>query len=329
MPNGTSALEREKVKPLRSSPTLPVTEAKIGPSGGLEQLLRGEDIRPDPRGEGDPRSGEELFQRLGETPVGNILTMYLSHKLGGNVSLPDFSGSGAIPAVTAFDPGKIRQSVIAAYNKLMKASKEGLQRRSMGLRPLTMDAITRGVSADVASEADYHPNTILSDKAVQDLRIAQERWPRIFGHINDFTDVDAITQLKHAGNVAGTASDLMGRERALLPPDVKADKLSSLRLSPGVMNRSLLRGQTEGQAITDTIGHELSHVADKIRLGKKMLQLYDQENATAGYDKNIYEQRARAMGERFQKIVEETERQGGGRSFLGKNPRVPTKRLTK
>lgn len=308
MPNGTEALQREKVKPIPSHRPEPrTTGAVIGPSNTVQSEILNP-VRPDYRGEGDPTSWAELSQKLGDTPVGNILLSYATSGVPGAGS-----SSGVMPAVTGYLPSELPEMRAAGFNRIMRAAKEGLERRVFGYP-----------STDTPKS-----NIPLNDRTIQILRIMQERWPRVFAHVQDLSDTDVLQKLRGIGSgtsILGASGPLPQRLASQIPSHWKADKLSTYRLSPEAIDRRMLAGHTEEESLINTVGHELLHVADRIRLGGKMQPAYELANRS-GRAGNIFEQRAEAFGKRFEDIVEATERAGGGRSFLGKNPRVPTNTL--
>ena len=365
MPNGTSALQREKVKPLRSSPTLPLpvasheweperlpspvpshlplrtTGARIGPSDDLRSTLEGNTIRPDAVGEGDPRTAPEMIQRLNETPVGNILLSYLTGGSSGG-------GSGVMQAVAGVPPGQIKALREAGKARLDKIAAEGVTRVFGGQRAMTPTAmqeliplVKRYKAGELLSSkemsrlaggilpSDYEPNIPLNDEQIEAFRMFQQRYPRIWGHIESITGLDRI----HLGKNAITeASDLLKAPtgKANLVPlyqrhsDVNP-KFSQLHVNPELMRYiAKAKKMNYGEAAASDLAHELYHVKDQIRLGQNTNDmLYKMFDELVGYWDNPLEVGARDFGDRGRKIFEATQKAGGNRNFLGKNPRVP------
>jgi hypothetical protein len=240
--------------------------------------------------------------------------------------LPNTEGADLIPggvneAVTAFLPKLLPEVRASGRTMIDKIAEKGLEQRALGIRPRRPESMGKPLSQ--TTEADYK-NTPLNDDQIEVLRIAQQRWPRLFGHVREMTEVDALSQLKTMFGTLGTSGP---KNAKLLTPAeqagiIKPDSLSRIGFDPSVMSRV-----GKDQAIDEfakTVGHELLHSKDRLTMGNpKMIQGYQHAEGVVGYKNNPYEVRARNMGDRFKKIVEETKKAGGNRSFLGKNVRVP------
>ncbi len=106
------------------------------------------------------------------------------------------------------------------------------------------------------------------------LHIAQQRWPRLFGHLTDVKVIDP----------AGTS--VAGQTLS------KGRNMSMVKLNPSL-------------ATTETVGHELLHHADNVALGTRGANAnYEFSRALpGGYNVQSQEIRARNMGDRMTDIV--------------------------
>jgi len=124
------------------------------------------------------------------------------------------------------------------------------------------------------------PNQPLKPMVMEALRFAQQKYPRLFGHINDITSTHFMEeeQQRQLGRMLFGASEPMSQD---FPT-----KFSNVQLNPRLAN-------------IPTIGHELQHTADRIAR-PNFDELYQfTQDLPGGYDANSSEFLARAQGEKF------------------------------
>lgn len=232
--------------------------------------------------------------------------------LGQAVSSIPFPEGKAIPMMgVAFGAGRGKE----AFKQLRKRGgllvddviEQGLQQRSLGRRPRDIfNPLYKG--RDVA-DVPFHPNQELNEPALHALSIAQQRWPRLFGHLNEVAGVDAMIDLSSALSGKVTRGAMSPSRSGAL----QSNKLGKLGLNPK-------------EADPNTVGHELLHLKDQILNPDDDLE-YAFNKLVHGYENHPQEIRARAMGSRFQDIYDTVMAQGGrARDAQGRNIRVPLKR---
>lgn len=220
--------------------------------------------------------------------------------------LPELSKGGAGLAV-AFGAGKpnalkmLRQRGAKTVEKVIE---EGLEKRSIGGRPKDiLNPIHRGKDL---KDIPFVENKQLPEEPLQALSIAQQRWPRLFGHLNEVADVDAMLQLNSLAKGKVTRGTLGPGGLTNHPQGYKLGKMG---LDPRYAN-------------PDAVGHELLHLKDKILNPNEDLE-YGINSLVHGYENNPSEVRARAMGARFKQIYDTIQEQGGrARDAMGRNIRV-------
>lgn len=131
------------------------------------------------------------------------------------------------------------------------------------------------------------PNAEVTPEVMKALEFAQQRWPRLFGHLDNITDVDGVTQLRHGGTVSGSSR----------PSRYRAGKDGNPIAATSVLGISPFHHETADE-VGATIGHELTHVADNLT-NSDMYEAYDFANKLpGGYFANSQEMRARLQGAR-------------------------------
>lgn len=199
--------------------------------------------------EGDPNS------------IGNQLERFITTGLGGEQLPGDLASAlGAGVGAVAVFPGLVSKARgLALINKLKRN----------GLPVIANNAIT--------GTREVPPHIMNA------LEMAQKRWPRLFGHLNDITDVDA------AVSVPGRTT--FGRTVPVLE-NPKNQVISELQLSADALSKPA--------AAYNTVGHELLHVKDNLTKGREGLELYrDSKKLPGGYDVSAQEIRARLQGARM------------------------------
>jgi hypothetical protein len=211
------------------------------------------------------------------------------------------------PLVAAVKPhliGKLREHGKSIIDKL-KA--EGLEKRAMGFRPpdinIPPEQLPKWKGPSGKEYVDWEkvprvPNLPVPREMVESLEYAQKRYPRVFGHLANITDVDSYNQLRSGNRVLGSSAPVVP---SFVPDDLKAlnpnfEKLSTLQLSPHVLGRQA----DPALQTAKTTGHELLHAADRLVDPKNMDSKYKfSESLPGGYNANNYEIRANLQGDKF------------------------------
>lgn len=220
-------------------------------------------------------------------------------------------GPSAAVAFGAGKPGALAHLRKRGAKTVDAIMESGLERRALGQRPRDFFNEAYRDQKLPVTEIPFKGNKEVPEEALNALSIAQQRWPRLFGHLNEVADVDSMTQLNSLmrGNVTrGTLGDVTD-----LPGNPQSYKLGKMGLDPDWVN-------------ADTVGHELLHLKDKILNPNENLE-YGINSLVHGYKNNPQEVRARAMGSRFKDIYETVMAQGGrARDAAGRNIRVPLRK---
>lgn len=217
-------------------------------------------------------------------------------------------GPSAAVAFGAGKPGALQHLRKRGAKTVENIIEEGLERRTLGTRPKDWLNPLHEKKSPSDPSIPLAPNVNLPEDVLNAVSIAQQRWPRLFGHLNEVADVDAYQKMASgaAGNVTrGTLGP------ATLPGNPQAYKLGKMGLDPKWAN-------------PDTVGHELLHLKDKILNPFEDVE-YGVNSLVHGYKNNPQEVRARAMGTRFKQIYDKVMTEGGGRArdAAGRNIRVP------
>lgn len=174
------------------------------------------------------------------------------------------SGVYPTPLVAHGGPSNIPALKAAGKAMVEKIRAHGLEQRSFGIRPNT--TVVSKIPA---------PNTPVPEPLMQALEFAQQKYPRLFGHITDLADVDALTKIVNLGsNVRGSVRSAAGA----------TPKLSKMALSPEL-------------ATPRTVGHELLHVADRITRPDFDKAYGYSMGLPGGYGSSAYEIRANNAGD--------------------------------
>jgi len=255
--------------------------------------------------------------------------------------LKGLGATKAIPglAVTAVPPeylAKLRYRGTQLMQKLLASG--ALEERSIGMnikkKPGLVQRIT-GATPELAT-VDAHPELLDA------LNYARQRYPRLFAHNMDITDIDAFTKLTGAGTTIGssgkaTIPNVVNDNSRLREPKIpgigatpfsnipptdipvlphKKENLSNLSFNPPAMRnqasgpyQDLRPGQyqyPQGRPAADVVGHEMLHSADRLTWGNDYLNdLYEYSNKTFGYNNNAQEIRARLQGGEFNRQYQE------------------------
>jgi len=202
--------------------------------------------------------------------------------------------------------------------------------KSMGLPQIAMGRYS--------DPAKFPAITNLSPRMIQALEFAQQKYPRLFGHLADITNTDALTYLRtgvSAFGESGASSQHPLVQKPVAPPtpkyeDYGFDKLKEYREVHKKWNedfnawRNALNDYYNNTKFTrlglspstmdvfkadpaEVIGHELLHSADRLTKGEALsneqYQFFNQ--LYGGYNTNSMEVRARLAGENFRKKFEE------------------------
>jgi hypothetical protein len=164
---------------------------------------------------------------------------------------------GVGEAITAFHPAALRAVRASGQSLAERIAKEGLEKTSLGLPVYTppLGKFTRehGNTPGIMDKwkavrrprLNTHPNPEVTDA----IQIAQQRWPRLFGHVIDIKDLDYFSELKYgSGNLQGMRQ----------PPTRNLD---------APLGTSLIRLNPETEPTT--IAHEMLHAADALTMGDK------------------------------------------------------------
>lgn len=206
------------------------------------------------------KEGMMLTPKEEQDPMRQIINL-----LGLEDPLGQGTVGGPIPAVAMGGPGNIpalKAGGKALIDKL--GAQGGVARRSLGYAMKEIDP--------------------LKPEVLDALKFAQQKYPRIFGHLEDIHGVDAMTILQNLPNTVHGA--LYAAQPA--PPAFAASKASSLGISPNYGN-------------PETVGHELLHGVDRILNPSGFSNKYAELNKLHGYENNPMEVRARAAGDSFKK----------------------------
>lgn len=201
---------------------------------------------------------EEVPNALDTTLRGVMTGLGLEEQRPGD--LAGALGSGAGLAVSIY-PGLLAKARgLAILNKLKR---DGLPLVAMG-----QEMGTRHIPSELMNA----------------LEMAQKRWPRLFGHLDEITDLDLLDNMR--GKTLGVTAPGRG-----LPPDNK-NLTSKLRVSAD----KFYGNQDEAY---NTVGHELTHAADFLRKGKDAVESYKYSQKLPGdYNASAAELRARLQGAR-------------------------------
>lgn len=217
-------------------------------------------------------------------------------------------GPSAAVAFGAGKPGALANLRKRGAKTVENILQEGVERRTLGARP--KDWLNPVHASKPASDPTIPlaANKELPEDLLNAVSIAQQRWPRLFGHLNEVADVEAMIKLSSGAKGNVTRGTLGG---ATLPGNPQAYKLGKMGLDPEWAN-------------PDTVGHELLHLKDKILNPYEDVE-YQINSLVHGYKDNPQEVRARAMGTRFKQIYDKVMTEGGGRArdAAGRNVRVP------
>lgn len=183
--------------------------------------------------------------------------------------------SGAYPAAFGITRFKnfdtLRERGLENVRRFKDQMDEGV-----GLGPLAK--LTKKIFGPSASD----------NELVTAVSLAQERWPRLFGHLNS-VDVDPnIMKLfnKNQLNMGG-----------YFP---RRDRTGNLQLNRSVIKQA--RGYGEDPATT--VGHELLHAADSLAIPDASASYAFSNKLPGGYNTNQMEVRARNMGDRYKQILD-------------------------
>ena len=204
------------------------------------------------------------------------------------------------PLIAAVKPHEIPALRQRGKELLERVLKNGLERRTLGQRPVAREFVDKAIELENAGievpEHMFKPNIPVPGELAQALTYAQQKYPRIFGHLTDITSVEDLVKLK--GKTLGAMWP-----NTTFDPDIDTrflgqkfvpQKTATLQLDPEVIAKS--KKWNEGNAV----GHEMLHLADNIVDPKKLKEgnLRSME-LPGGYDANAYERRADVQGYRF------------------------------
>jgi hypothetical protein len=138
-----------------------------------------------------------------------------------------------------------------------------------------LEDVKRGGVSKVEGGIPSTTKTPLNPDTIRGLELAQKRYPRLFGHILEITDVPEDTKRAFPKQIV----------RGQMSP-ARSRKFSNLALSPEF-------------AAGKTVGHELLHAADNL-VDPEMVNKYSFFNRLpGGYNANSMEIRARNMEDIF------------------------------
>lgn len=214
-----------------------------------------------------------------------------------------------MPGMTRVPPGELPELRAAGKAMLDKILNEGLERREYGRRALTIEGHRDYIKAlndysnamgtpgirnfpereNFPVEPNYSINPDIGDA----LTFAQQRWPRLFGHASEIADTDIKNQVETGGRTRGAQIEDLTK--------------------PGFSKYGFTHGTNFPNATPETVGHELLHGKDEIRLSN-FREKYDAATKALidqgmspilAYHNNPYEVRARKMGEIFERKFRE------------------------
>lgn len=208
------------------------------------------------------------------------------------VPIDDLTGGFMPTPLVAGVPPHLIPVIKARGKQLIEKIKDvGLERRVMGLQP-TRPVKNIGEILGLSGIREPMPNVPASKDVITALEAAQKRYPRVFGHLAEITDVDMHTQLTNPGTVGvnkGVPRTYSRLWMEGLPQEADPYKFSRLGLKAG-----------GPMGTANTVGHELLHAADRIMDPIDLDQKYQFfSSLPGGYDANSMEIRARLMGEKF------------------------------
>jgi hypothetical protein len=208
----------------------------------------------------------------------------------------------ASPLVAGVAPSMIPALRAKGKALLDKVLKEGLEQRSMGMR--TIKDLDRKWDFDRKGlpipDDVYYPNDPVPEELAKALTYAQRKYPRIFGHLDDISQVDALNQSKTGGRVMGQITPVNEwvppAER--VNPDAFEEAFKNTKFSKLGLNPKLMEVVESEPA--STVGHELLHAADNIVNPNWANSGYQKSmELPGGYSGSAFEARANVQGERF------------------------------
>lgn len=150
-------------------------------------------------------------------------------------------------------------------------------------------------------------NTDIPEPLAKAMTYAQQRWPRVFGHIHNIGDVDSSTAIQYfPGTVRGESGNIVASKGGKITPT----GLSKIGVSPsGIEHVAKMDGVDPAPEYSKVFGHELLHSADRLVRPNLFDELYGFTNKDPwGYAGNSSEIRANLFGERYKQIVDAIEK---------------------
>lgn len=240
------------------------------PLDGLRKAGPGPSIRAATWGERMGTKAQDVYESLAQQPLSRITDMLGMTDIQGvvdNASDPN----QVLGAVAAGGPGAIAGLKAGGKALLAKIKKEGLRQSPAQGR----------FNAFTGEALEQRLPTRPPKELINALTFAQEKYPRLFGHLTSITDINRSMVAPNRMTLGSSSN-------------VNIPKRSNLRLNPD-------SAAAARKSYPETVGHELLHTADRITR-PDMDQLYAFANTLpGGYATNSAEYRARNAGESFNK----------------------------